>query len=110
MRTRRKFTGEFKSRVVLEVLSEEKTLAEACREYKLTAQTVKEWRAQFLASAPQLFQKSGSESEDEDGIGQFVGKGLYEASHVVDWVRTAPDGLNYALSQSYDVMILDIIL
>ncbi|CAG1004047.1 hypothetical protein ANRL4_03408 [Anaerolineae bacterium] len=30
MRTRRKFTGEFKSRVVLELLSGEKTVAEVC--------------------------------------------------------------------------------
>jgi transposase-like protein len=40
VRTRRKFTGEFKGRVVLEVLSGEKTTAEACREYELTGQMI----------------------------------------------------------------------
>lgn len=48
--------------------------------------------------------------EDEAGIGQFVEKGLREAGHVVDWVRNAQDGLLYAQSQSYDVMIFDILL
>jgi DNA-binding response OmpR family regulator len=46
--------------------------------------------------------------EDEDGIGQFVSKGLRESGHTVDWVRSAYEGLNYAMGQSYEVMVLDI--
>jgi transposase-like protein len=68
MRTRRKFTGEFKSRVVLELLSGEKTVAEACREYDVTAQMVNDWKAQFLAGAPGVFEKASPSS------GEAVGK------------------------------------
>lgn len=46
--------------------------------------------------------------EDEEGIGKFVGKGLKEAGHTVDWVRNAYDGIIYALSQPYEVMVFDI--
>ncbi len=46
--------------------------------------------------------------EDEEGIGRFVRQGLQEALHVVDWARNAADGLSYALSQDYDVLVLDI--
>lgn len=46
--------------------------------------------------------------EDEEGIGRFVRQGLQEALHGVDWARNAADGLSYALSQTYDVLILDI--
>jgi len=77
MRTRRKFTGEFKSRVVLEQLSGEKTVAEACREYDLTAQLVNDWKAQFLAAAPQAFEKgtpSSGEAERIAELEQMVGK------------------------------------
>ena len=77
MRTRRKFTSEFKSRVVLELLSGEKTVAEACREYKLTAQMVNDWKAQFLAAAPQAFEKGAPSSEEAERIAeleQMVGK------------------------------------
>jgi transposase-like protein len=56
MRTRRKFTSAFKSGVVLELLSGEKTVAEVCREYELTAPMVNDWKAQFLAAAPQVFE------------------------------------------------------
>lgn len=77
MRTRRKFTSEFKSRVVLELLSGEKTVAEACREYELTAQMVNDWKAQFLAAAPQVFEKSAPSSGEAERIAeleQMVGK------------------------------------
>lgn len=77
MRTRRKFTGEFKSRVVLEVLSGEKTAAEACREYELTGQMINDWKAQFLAAAPQAFESNTASSEEAERIAdleQMVGK------------------------------------
>ena len=77
MRTRRKFTGEFKSRVVLEVLSGEKTAAEACREYELTGQMINDWKAQFLAAAPQAFESNTASSEEAERIAdleQLVGK------------------------------------
>jgi transposase-like protein len=77
MRTRRKFTGEFKSRVVLEVLSGEKTAGEACREYELTGQMINDWKAQFLAAAPQVFEKetaNGGEQERIAELEQMVGK------------------------------------
>ena len=77
MRTRRKFTGEFKSRVVLEVLSGERTAAEACREYELTGQMINDWKAQFLAAAPQAFESNTASSEEAERIAdleQMVGK------------------------------------
>jgi transposase-like protein len=77
MRTRRKFTSEFKSRVVLELLSGERPVTEACREYDLTAQMVNDWKAQFLAAAPQVFEKGAPSSGEAERIAeleQMVGK------------------------------------
>jgi DNA-binding response OmpR family regulator len=48
--------------------------------------------------------------EDEEGIGKFVSQGLYEANHVVDWVKDGKQGLAYALSTPYDAIILDLML
>jgi transposase len=77
MRTRRKFTAEFKSGVVLQVLSGERTVAEVCREHELTAQMVSDWKAQFLAGAAQIFEKGNAGSEEAVRIAeleQMVGK------------------------------------
>jgi transposase-like protein len=55
VRTRRKFTGEFRRRAARELLNGKKAVAEACREYELTAQMVNDWKAQFRVAAPQVF-------------------------------------------------------
>ena len=55
MRNRRAFSGEFKARVVLEVLSGAKSAAAVCREHQIKSQLFASWKAQFLESAPQVF-------------------------------------------------------
>jgi DNA-binding response OmpR family regulator len=48
--------------------------------------------------------------EDEPGIANFVRQGLSEAGYAVDVAWNGEDGLSYALSADYDVLILDIML
>jgi len=63
-RTRRNFTGEFKAKVVLEILSGSKSAAEVCREYNLKADLVSHWKNQFVANAAQVFER-GSEIDPQ---------------------------------------------
>ena len=55
-RTRRNFTAEYKAKIVLELISRNKSAAEVCREYNLKADLVSRWRSQFLANAAQVFE------------------------------------------------------
>jgi len=55
-RTRRIFTAEFKAKVVLEIISGNKSMAEACREYNLKAELLSHWKAQFLDNAAKVFE------------------------------------------------------
>ena len=55
MQQRRSFTPQFKTRVVREVLTKRKTMAQVCRDYDLTEQVVTRWKAEFLARAPTRF-------------------------------------------------------
>lgn len=55
-RTRRIFTAEFKAKVVLEIISGSKSMAETCREYNLKADLVSHWKAQFLDNAAKVFE------------------------------------------------------
>ena len=54
-RTRRNFTAEYKAKIVLELISRNKSAAEVCREYNLKPDLVSRWRSQFLANAAQVF-------------------------------------------------------
>lgn len=77
MRSRRKFSPEFKAQVVLQVLSGEKSLAEVCREHQLTAQMVGNWKQQFLTHASRAFESEASNSAEQARIAELermVGK------------------------------------
>jgi DNA-binding response OmpR family regulator len=48
--------------------------------------------------------------EDEAGIAHFIRQGLTEAGYAVDLAWDGSEGLEYALSAEYDVLVLDIML
>jgi transposase len=71
MNKRRKFTPQFKSQVVLQLLSGEKSLAELCREHQLTTQMVGNWREQFLAAASRAFENEAARSVEQERIAEL---------------------------------------
>lgn len=48
--------------------------------------------------------------EDDQGISSFVIKGLREAGFAADYAIDGEDGLHLALTESYDVVIVDLML
>ena len=48
--------------------------------------------------------------EDDRGVSRFIKKGLKEEGYVVDAAFDGEEGLHLALSQTYDLIILDILL
>ena len=77
MAKRRKFSPEFKARVVLEVLTGEKTGGEVCREHRVSSQQLSNWKRQFLDNASMVFENGKRKSEEEQQIAELermVGK------------------------------------
>ena len=54
---REKFSPEFKTQVVLEILSGAKSAAEVCREYGIRSQLVSKWMAHLLERAASVFEE-----------------------------------------------------
>ncbi|MCA1553482.1 MAG: transposase [Chloroflexi bacterium] len=52
---RRKFTAEFKAKVVLEVLSGRSSIAVIARRHQLQSKLIYQWRAEVLENLPLLF-------------------------------------------------------
>jgi len=48
--------------------------------------------------------------EDEEKLARYLKKGLEESSYVVDLALNGTDGLHLAIHESYDLIILDIML
>ena len=71
MTNRRSFTPQFKTRVVLEVLTKLKSMAQVCREYDLKEQVVTRWKAEFLERASRLFAADQQRDQDQARIAEL---------------------------------------
>lgn len=60
---RKQYTAAFKTRVVQDLLKEEKTLAQIAAEYEVHPTQLKQWRAVALEGLPGLFEKQDSTAE-----------------------------------------------
>lgn len=71
MAERRKFTAEFKAKVVLELISGEKGLMQASREYDIKDSVLSRWKQEFLERAPQLFETAKNSDPKADRIAEL---------------------------------------
>jgi transposase len=71
MAERRKFTAEFKAKVVLELISGEKGLMQASREYDIKDSVLSRWKQEFLERAPQMFETAKSSDPQADRIAEL---------------------------------------
>jgi transposase-like protein len=70
-RQRRTFSADFKARVVLEVLTGQKTAAQVCREQQLKPDLLSRWKADFVTHASSIFSGDEREHEAERRIGEL---------------------------------------
>jgi len=93
---RRNFNAAFKAKVVLELISGEKGLAEASREYGIKDTVLSRWRQEFVAKAAQLFEQPKEVQEQEVRIAELermVGKltmQLELSKKVLSYARSQP--------------------
>lgn len=64
--TRRKFSADFKKKVVLEALKEQDTLESIAKKYELHPTQISTWKAEALANFEQVFQKGKSDKKEAD--------------------------------------------
>jgi transposase len=59
--SRRKFTSEFKKKVVLEALKERNTIQELAAKYEIHPQQITDWKRHFMDNSEAAFERPGSE-------------------------------------------------
>lgn len=57
MSKKRTYTAEFKARVVLEIISQQKSLTQASREHGVRDTVITRWKQEFLERSPEVFKK-----------------------------------------------------
>jgi putative transposase len=63
---RRKFTPEFKSQVILEMLMEHKSAAQLSREYGIKDSVISRWKQELIERSPTLFEIGTVEQDERD--------------------------------------------
>jgi transposase len=71
MAERRKFTAEFKAKVAIELISGEKGLMQASREYGIKDSVLSRWKQEFLERAPQVFEQAKSVDPQAERIAEL---------------------------------------
>lgn len=88
MEKRRTLTPQEKSKIVLEVLREEKTLSQIAAQYQVHPNVISRWKAEFMNNADKVFSKEADEVEkikqaheqEKDELLRQIGQLSYEVS------------------------------
>lgn len=59
---RKRYTPEFKSQIVLEVLKEEKSMNEIASDHGIHVNQIRQWRKAFLEQMPSVFTKENKKA------------------------------------------------
>lgn len=71
-RTRRKFSAEFKTKVVLETLSERLTLTELAQKHEIHPNQITQWKREFLEKASEVCSKGDKAQQAEQDYQQEI--------------------------------------
>ena len=94
------FSAEEKTKIVLELLREESTVAQLSSKYELTSKTIHNWKRQFLANAALAFEPAKVVSEYKEEIHRLkeqndeLAKALGKATVERDWAVGKLKGLD----------------
>ncbi|MCY9511153.1 IS3 family transposase, partial [Paenibacillus larvae] len=91
MEKRNRYTSEFKTKVVLEVLREEQTVNEIAAKYELSPVMISRWKSEFLERASMVFEKKNNETDKlrkeyeskQEHLQKLVGQLTVE----IDWLK-----------------------
>jgi transposase len=89
MKTRKKHTAEFKTKVVLEALSERYTIQELGRKYELHPNQITRWKNMFLENASSIFTNGADQPKKQEGEEERLYKIIGQQKVEIDFLKKA---------------------
>lgn len=95
-KTRRKFSADFKTKVVLEALRERDTVETIARKYELHPNQISTWKKEFIENASAAFMvasdRSGEKQEHESVVEKLYAQ-IGQQKVELDWLKKKWQGL-----------------
>lgn len=90
--TRRKFTSQFKTKVVLEALKERHSLSDLAQKYEIHPNQISTWKREFLEGAEEVFSKGkksvkSQADQEKDRLLKTIGQLKIENDFLKDALR-----------------------
>ncbi|MCF6183458.1 MAG: transposase [Bacteroidales bacterium] len=89
MNKRRNFTAKFKTKVVLEALSERQTITEPAQKHKLHPNQISKWKQEFLSGVEIVFKKWSKREKSGDAETDRLYKIIGEQKVDIDFLNKA---------------------
>jgi len=88
MNKRKRYSAEFKAKVALEALKEQKTLTELSHQYQIHSVQISNWKKQLIEGSASIFNNSNNNNHKklqnlEDHLYQEIGRLKIE----LDWLK-----------------------
>ena len=90
MRQRRRFSDDFRAKVAIEAIKEEKTLQELAEEFQVHPNQISVWKKQFLENAGKIYERRNTkdkELEKAEKQQEALFKQLGQARYEVEWLK-----------------------
>lgn len=65
MKSKRKFSADFKAKVAIEAIKEQSTLQDLATKYELHIRQISHWKRQFLENAGLIFEGNRTENKEQ---------------------------------------------
>jgi len=90
MKTRRKFTSEFKAKVAIETIKERNSISELAKKYDLHPNQINQWKKEFLSKASLVFNSKTTEKHiDADKEKQRLYQTIGQQKVEIDFLKKA---------------------
>ena len=97
MKKRREYSAEYKTKIVLETLREEKSVSEIASREGINPNQIGNWKREFLENATQVFNRSKKEEETNEKLKEAKEKEREYQAKVgqltleIDWLKKKSD-------------------
>jgi len=97
MKKRREYTAEYKTKIVLEVLREEKSISEIGSREGINPNQIGNWKREFIEKATSIFKRSEKEEEISEKLKEAKAKEkeyqakVGELTLEIDWLKKKSD-------------------